>query len=243
MKTQKPRKAKRTTEISQSSGPISPCLQMKTNQKEREENRIGKWLSSTGFYLRIITDSVNTVRLNLLLPALVYAGRHSLTAVRHKLMLPGITYPTLINGERQIQALVDKKKVIIFKTSIKSDLKLDDAKETDCLPIATIFTELERMGEECIPNMGGKVAILILIARSYFVHASYKTFSSSQSQLPQVKDKGKGKMVEPKEPLKKKDQVALDEEMARNLEAQLQAELIKREACKAKGRRPTLAFN
>ncbi|GJS59750.1 putative ribonuclease H-like domain-containing protein [Tanacetum coccineum] len=30
--------------------------------------------------------------LNLLLPVLVYAARHSLTAVRHKLMLPGITY-------------------------------------------------------------------------------------------------------------------------------------------------------
>ncbi|GJX80674.1 putative ribonuclease H-like domain-containing protein [Tanacetum coccineum] len=61
------------------------------------------------------------------------------------------------------------------------------------------------------------------------VPASTKTFSSSQSQLPQVKDKGKGKMVEPEVPLKKKDQVALDEEMARNLEAQLQAELIKEE--------------
>ncbi|GJW58251.1 reverse transcriptase domain-containing protein, partial [Tanacetum coccineum] len=36
-------------------------------------------------------------------------------------------------------------------------------------------------------------------------------------------------MVEPKVPLKKKDQVALDEEMARNLEAQLQAELIEEE--------------
>ncbi|GJV80209.1 putative ribonuclease H-like domain-containing protein [Tanacetum coccineum] len=36
-------------------------------------------------------------------------------------------------------------------------------------------------------------------------------------------------MVEPEVPLKKKDQVALDEEMARNLEAQLQAELIKEE--------------
>ncbi|GJW85631.1 hypothetical protein Tco_0158776 [Tanacetum coccineum] len=51
------------------------------------------------------------------------------------------------------------------------------------------------------------------------VLASTKTFSSLQSQLPQVKDKGKGKMVEPEVPLKKKDQVALDEEMARNLEA------------------------
>ncbi|GKA57879.1 hypothetical protein Tco_0757067 [Tanacetum coccineum] len=61
------------------------------------------------------------------------------------------------------------------------------------------------------------------------VHASTKTFTSSQSQLPQVKDKGKGKKVEPEKPLKKKDQVALDEEMARNLEAQMQAELIKEE--------------
>ncbi|GJW60378.1 hypothetical protein Tco_0109713 [Tanacetum coccineum] len=61
------------------------------------------------------------------------------------------------------------------------------------------------------------------------VPASTKTFSSLQSQLPQVKDKGKGKMVEPKVPLNKKDQVALDEEMARNLEAQLQAELIEEE--------------
>ncbi|GJR80439.1 hypothetical protein Tco_0151224 [Tanacetum coccineum] len=33
-------------------------------------------------------------------------------------------------------------------------------------------------------------------------------------------------MVEPEVPLKKKDQVAFDEEMARNLEAQLQAKLI-----------------
>ncbi|GKE10883.1 hypothetical protein Tco_1414434, partial [Tanacetum coccineum] len=61
------------------------------------------------------------------------------------------------------------------------------------------------------------------------VSASTKAFSSSQSQLLQVKDKGKGNMVEPKVPLKKKDQVALDEVMARNLEAQLQAELIEEE--------------
>ncbi|GKF43487.1 hypothetical protein Tco_0130039, partial [Tanacetum coccineum] len=78
--------------------------------------------------------------LNLLLPVLVNAARHTLTAVRHKLMLPGITYyrcsikyaltvnPTIyescikqfwvtakaktVNGERQIQTLVDKKNVV-----------------------------------------------------------------------------------------------------------------------------------
>ncbi|GKB68667.1 hypothetical protein Tco_0930079 [Tanacetum coccineum] len=61
------------------------------------------------------------------------------------------------------------------------------------------------------------------------VPAPIKIFSFSQSQLPQVKEKGKGKMVEPEVPLKKKDQVDLDEEMVRNLEAQLQAELIEEE--------------
>ncbi|GJW58264.1 reverse transcriptase domain-containing protein [Tanacetum coccineum] len=39
------------------------------------------------------------------------------------------------------------------------------------------------------------------------------------SQLPQAKDKGKGIIVEPEVPLKKKDQIAMDEEVARNLEA------------------------
>ncbi|GJX91908.1 hypothetical protein Tco_0345234 [Tanacetum coccineum] len=51
-----------------------------------------------------------------------------------------------INGERQIQALVDKKKVIITEMSIRSDLKLNDVEGTYCLPTATIFAELERMG-------------------------------------------------------------------------------------------------
>ncbi|GKG44318.1 hypothetical protein Tco_0485756, partial [Tanacetum coccineum] len=48
-------------------------------------------------------------------------------------------------------------------------------------------------------------------------------------QLSQTKDKGKEIIVEPERPLKKKDQVALDEEMARNLKAQMQAKLIEEE--------------
>ncbi|GJY35562.1 hypothetical protein Tco_0420940 [Tanacetum coccineum] len=61
---------------------------------------------------------------------------------------PFWTSANTVNGERQIQALVDKKKVIITETSIRSDLKLDDAEGTNCLPTATIFAELERMGYE-----------------------------------------------------------------------------------------------
>ncbi|GJZ11294.1 hypothetical protein Tco_0546053 [Tanacetum coccineum] len=61
--------------------------------------------------------------------------------------------------------------------------------------------------------------------------SEFKTTSSPSqaSQLPQAKDKGKAKMVEPEKPLKKKDQIAMDEEVARNLEAQLQAELEEEE--------------
>ncbi|GKB43889.1 hypothetical protein Tco_0888831, partial [Tanacetum coccineum] len=51
-----------------------------------------------------------------------------------------------VNGERQLQALVDKKKVIITETSIRSDLHLEDAGGTDCLRNPTIFEELARMG-------------------------------------------------------------------------------------------------
>ncbi|GKD75785.1 hypothetical protein Tco_1334067 [Tanacetum coccineum] len=53
-----------------------------------------------------------------------------------------------VNGERQLQALVDKKKVIIIETSIRSDLNLEDASGIDCLPTATIYEELARIGYE-----------------------------------------------------------------------------------------------
>ncbi|GJR20472.1 hypothetical protein Tco_0968999 [Tanacetum coccineum] len=51
-----------------------------------------------------------------------------------------------VNGECQLQALVDKKRVIITKSSIRNDLHLEDAGGIDCLPTATIFEELARMG-------------------------------------------------------------------------------------------------
>ncbi|GKF01498.1 hypothetical protein Tco_0028421 [Tanacetum coccineum] len=51
-----------------------------------------------------------------------------------------------VNREVQIQALVDGKKVIITEMSVRRALQLKDAEGTECLPNATIFAELERMG-------------------------------------------------------------------------------------------------
>ncbi|GKD99085.1 hypothetical protein Tco_1382982, partial [Tanacetum coccineum] len=45
------------------------------------------------------------------------------------------------------------------------------------------------------------------------------TSPSQPSQLPQAKDKGKEKMVEPEKPLKKKDQIMFDKEVAQKLQA------------------------
>ncbi|GJS81854.1 hypothetical protein Tco_0748395 [Tanacetum coccineum] len=49
-----------------------------------------------------------------------------------------------------------------------------------------------------------------------------------------IKDKGKAIMIEPEVPLKRKDQVSLDEDLARNLQAQLEAELIEEERLERK---------
>ncbi|GKB59676.1 putative ribonuclease H-like domain-containing protein [Tanacetum coccineum] len=57
-----------------------------------------------------------------------------------------------VNEEVQLQALVDKKKVIINKSTIRRDLQLEDAEGTECLPTATIFKELTRIGRN---NLGG----------------------------------------------------------------------------------------
>ncbi|GJX68651.1 hypothetical protein Tco_0304378 [Tanacetum coccineum] len=51
-----------------------------------------------------------------------------------------------INGEVQLHALVDGKKIIVTEASMRRDLQLEDAEGIDCLPNSTIFEELTRMG-------------------------------------------------------------------------------------------------
>ncbi|GJR11185.1 ribonuclease H-like domain-containing protein [Tanacetum coccineum] len=51
-----------------------------------------------------------------------------------------------VNRECQIQALVDKKKVIITEKSVRSDLMLEDAEGTECLPNDVIFEQLTLIG-------------------------------------------------------------------------------------------------
>nr|GEW91247.1 retrotransposable element Tf2 [Tanacetum cinerariifolium] len=53
-----------------------------------------------------------------------------------------------VNDVMRLQALVDKKKVIIIEATIRDALRLDYTESIDCLPNEEIFTELSRMGYE-----------------------------------------------------------------------------------------------
>ncbi|GKB96142.1 retrovirus-related pol polyprotein from transposon TNT 1-94, partial [Tanacetum coccineum] len=55
-----------------------------------------------------------------------------------------------VNGEVQLQALVDGKKIIITESTVRRDLQLEDAEGVDCLPNSTIFEQLTLMGYEKI---------------------------------------------------------------------------------------------
>ncbi|GKA53947.1 hypothetical protein Tco_0752896 [Tanacetum coccineum] len=66
-------------------------------------------------------------------------------------------------------------------------------------------------------------------------------FRAPQEAQPSIyKDKGKGIMIEPDVPLKRKDQIALDEQIARDIQAKLDAELIeKQKLARNKKKKPT----
>nr|GEV59251.1 hypothetical protein [Tanacetum cinerariifolium] len=85
---------------------------------------------------------VNTTRLR---P--VNTGRPNSAVVNAVRVNQAMAKVNTVNGEEQIQALVDKKKVIITETSVRSDLHLKDAEGTECLLTATIFEQLTLMGQ------------------------------------------------------------------------------------------------
>ncbi|GJU21676.1 putative ribonuclease H-like domain-containing protein [Tanacetum coccineum] len=51
-----------------------------------------------------------------------------------------------INGESQLHALVDGKRIIITESSVRRDLQLADENGINCLPNSTIFEQLALMG-------------------------------------------------------------------------------------------------
>ncbi|GJR88848.1 putative ribonuclease H-like domain-containing protein [Tanacetum coccineum] len=146
------RKAKRTTEISQSSGPIHLVVNETVYKewKDRMERAI-----TTASSLEAEQDSEAQTRFEVAskqsndppLSRVYTLGSGEDSMKLNELM----ELCTKFSRERQLQALVDKKKVIITETSIRSDLNLEDAGGTNCLSTDTIFEELARMGTSTEP--------------------------------------------------------------------------------------------
>nr|GEZ31883.1 hypothetical protein [Tanacetum cinerariifolium] len=185
-----------------------------------------------------------------------------------------------INDQEQIQALVDKQKVIITEESIRRDLKFDDVEGTACLPNDTIFAESARIGlrektiekevstADPVTTAGevvttasvedsvaptttttadiddeltlAKTLIAIKAAKPKVISTAITTprakgivfheqFQAHKPTVSLSKDKGKAKMIEYEKPLKKKDQIALDEEVKRKLETKMRAEMKEEE--------------
>nr|GEW08004.1 hypothetical protein [Tanacetum cinerariifolium] len=159
-----------------------------------------------------------------------------------------------VNDQEQIQALVDKTKVIIIEDSIRSDLRFDDVEVTACILNEEVFEGLARMGaapitdvtkdeitmaqalaalksvkpkvavqeqemSTTIPAAATTVTTVILTPRAKCI----LFHEQKKSKIPTVsssKDKGKAKMIGPEVPLKKKEQMRIDEEYARKLLAE-----------------------
>ncbi|GJU84679.1 hypothetical protein Tco_1292225, partial [Tanacetum coccineum] len=99
-----------------------------------------------------IDNNINAARHNLLLLLEVNAARHNLllllkvNAARHNLLLL-----LKVNAARHKLTTVvemDGKKIIVTEASVRRELQLNDEEGTDCMPNATIFEELTRMGYE-----------------------------------------------------------------------------------------------
>ncbi|GJR26682.1 ribonuclease H-like domain-containing protein [Tanacetum coccineum] len=96
-----------------------------------------------------------------------------------------------VNGEVQIQALVDKKKVIIIETIIRSDLQLEDAEGTECMPNATIFENLTIMGAKTTAwnEFSSTMASAVICEGSKILTDSHRTPTTTQpsTSKPQKK--------------------------------------------------------
>ncbi|GJY00596.1 hypothetical protein Tco_0357614 [Tanacetum coccineum] len=105
-----------------------------------------------------------------------------------------------VNGECQIQALVDKKKVIITEKSVRRDLMLEDAQGTECLPNDVIFEQLTLIGAKTTTwnEFSSTMASAIILFLDKQVEGMskhkgiYVTPSHTKKIFANMKRKGKG---------------------------------------------------
>ncbi|GJV46254.1 putative ribonuclease H-like domain-containing protein [Tanacetum coccineum] len=227
-KTHKPRKAKRTTKISQSSGPIHLVVD-ETVYKEWEDRMEVHLEGGVKFlmYPRFVQ---------------VFLDKQVKGMTRHKevYVTPSHTKKVFANMKRSGKAY-KRKSLIWRKTAQAKELlayrrEVNNWKErkfrTSGIKV-TLVDETQEMNDDnlmfdtVVTTTNVEVtngnAPTTTIDELEIKAAKPKAVTSSATTTTTTRPKARGEiMVEPERPLKKKDQVALDEEIARNLEAQMQ---------------------
>ncbi|GKB40330.1 ribonuclease H-like domain-containing protein [Tanacetum coccineum] len=96
-----------------------------------------------------------------------------------------------VNGEVQLQALVDEKKIIITESIVRRDLQLEDAEGVDCLPNATIFEQLTLMGSKTTTSnefSSTMASAIIYLATNQKFNFSKYIFEKKRSRRSKRKD-------------------------------------------------------
>nr|GEU59811.1 putative ribonuclease H-like domain-containing protein [Tanacetum cinerariifolium] len=123
----------------------SPCLTHIKNWLVQIKRSLS-WLVQKQTALGVNTPRCDEDRLELM--ELLVFLLPSDEKVRVKVCAGDLQVFAKVNDVMRLQALVDKKKVIITEASIRDALRLDDADGIECLPNEEIFVELARMGYE-----------------------------------------------------------------------------------------------
>ncbi|GJZ46861.1 hypothetical protein Tco_0600693, partial [Tanacetum coccineum] len=161
---------------------------------------------------------------------------------RNKSRTPGLKRLRKVGRSAQVVSsedeVFDKQEVKVEKVVSTTEVTTVSATTTiavDELTLAQTFIKIKAAKPKAVTAAATttKTVVTRPKARGVVVQEPgefTKTTSPSQLlQLPHAKDKGKAKMVEPKKPLKKKDQILIDEEIAQRLQEELQAELEEEE--------------
>ncbi|GJU07616.1 putative ribonuclease H-like domain-containing protein [Tanacetum coccineum] len=123
-----------------------------------------------------------------------------------------------INGEVQLQALVDGKKIIITESIVRRDHQLEDVEGIDCLPNATIFEQLSLMGAKTTAwneFSSTMASTIICLATNHKFNFSKFIFESMVKNLENVSGKF---LMYPSGPTTKVADEAVNEEMDDRLE-------------------------
>nr|GEZ05619.1 copia protein [Tanacetum cinerariifolium] len=88
-----------------------------------------------------------------------------------------------VNDVTRLQALVDRKNVLIIEETVRKALRLDDAESIDCLPNEETFAEMARMGYE---KPSTKLTFYMAFFSSqwkFFIHTILQCMSAKRTTL------------------------------------------------------------